>query len=289
MKIRAGSSSEVEDRRGAGIGGGGGGLPLKVGGGAGGLIILLISVLLSTRGCGGAGDFLGVNGNLNGLDGASPTSVADSGAATCDTDLAQVVCGVTEDVQAFWAQTLGSRYRMTKTVFFTQATATGCGQASSETGPYYCPIDEKIYLDLDFFQQLESQLNFKGDFAEAYVIAHEYGHHIQKLFGINDDVQQSQQDHPDQANALSIRVELQADCLAGVWGYSANQRGKLENEDPAEAMQAAQAVGDDRIQQKTQGRIDPETWNHGSAADRLKWFTTGFESGDMSKCDTFNS
>jgi uncharacterized protein len=228
-----------------------------------------------------------VSGDLNGLDGASPTSVV-SGPAVCDTEVAQVVCGVTEDVQAFWTQTIGSRYRETKTVFFTEATSTDCGDASAETGPFYCPIDEKIYLDLDFLQQLESQLGFKGDFAEAYVIAHEYGHHIQKLYGINDEVQNAQQAHPNEANALSIRLELQADCLAGVWGYSAQQRGKLAQEDPAEAMQAAQAVGDDRIQEKTQGRTDPETWNHGSAADRLKWFTTGLESGDPSKCDTFN-
>jgi len=208
--------------------------------------------------------------------------------ATCDTEVAQVVCAVTGDVQAFWSQTLGSRYRDTKTVFFTQATSTGCGQASAETGPFYCPVDEKVYLDLDFLQQLEAQLGFKGDFAEAYVVAHEYGHHVQNLMGINDEVQQAQQAHPNQANALSIRLELQADCLAGVWGYSANQRGELDQEDPAEAIGAAGSVGDDRIQQKTQGRIDPETWNHGSAADRVKWFTKGFESGDMSKCDTFN-
>jgi predicted metalloprotease len=228
-----------------------------------------------------------VNGSLDGAGGGSATSVV-SGAAVCDTEVAQVVCGVTEDVQAFWTQTLGSRYRETKTVFFTGATSTGCGDASAETGPFYCPLDEKIYLDLDFLQQLESELGFKGDFAEAYVIAHEYGHHVQKLFGINDEVQRAQQDHPEEANALSIRLELQADCLAGVWGNSAQKRDKLAQEDPAEAMQAAQSVGDDRIQQKTQGRTDPETWNHGAASDRLKWFTTGLDSGDPSKCDTFN-
>jgi uncharacterized protein len=287
MRIRSRTSGNVEDRRGAGVGGGGLGLPMKMGGGAGGLIVLLLAVLLGSKSCGGAGDFLGVNGNLNGLDGASPTSVA-GGDADCESEVAQVVCGVTDDVEAFWAQTLGSRYVQTKTVFFTAATSTGCGEASAETGPFYCPIDSKVYLDLDFLQQLEQQLGIHGDFAEAYVIAHEYGHHIQNLLGINDEVQQAQQQHPSDANALSIRLELQADCLAGVWGYSAQQRGLLENEDPAEALQAAQAVGDDRIQQKTQGRIDPESWNHGSAADRLKWFTTGFESGDPEKCDTFN-
>jgi predicted metalloprotease len=270
-----------------GGGGGGMGLPVKMGGGVGGLIAIVIAVLLSSRGCGGAGDFLGVNGGLNGVDDATATSAA--GETKCETETEQILCGVTNDVQAFWSQTIGSRYRVTKTVFFSGNTSTGCGQASAETGPFYCPIDEKIYLDLDFLGQLESQLGFHGDFAEGYVIAHEYGHHIQKLFGINDEVRQGQQAHPDQANALSIRLELQADCLAGVWGYSAKQRGLLEQEDPAEALQAAQSVGDDRIQQKTQGRIDPETWNHGSSADRMKWFTTGFESGDMTKCDTFNS
>jgi uncharacterized protein len=285
MKLRAGTSAQVEDRRGAGMGGGLG-LPVRMGGGVGGLVVLLVAVLLGAKSCGGAGDFLGVNGNLDGVDNASPTSAA--GPAVCDTDVAQVVCAVTDDVQAFWSQTLGSSYRDTKTVFFTQATSTGCGQASAETGPFYCPIDEKIYLDLDFLQQLESELGFNGDFAEAYVVAHEYGHHIQKLTGINDEVQQAQQAHPNRANALSIRLELQADCLAGVWGYSANQRGLLDQEDPGEAIGAAQSVGDDRIQQKTQGRIDPETWNHGSAADRMKWFTKGFQSGDMSQCDTFN-
>lgn len=298
MRIRrTGTSSEIEDRRGAGggggfglpgFGGGGGGLPfpVKIGGGAGGLIVLLLAVLLGARGCGGAGDFLGVDSNLSGSGAASPTTAA--GAGLCDTEVAQIVCGVTEDVQEFWTETLGSRYQATKTVFFTQATSTGCGQASSETGPFYCPIDRKIYLDLDFLQALEQQLNFRGDFAEAYVIAHEYGHHIQNLVGINDQVSSAQQQHPDQANELSVRLELQADCLAGVWGNSAKARGLLEQEDPAEALQAAQAVGDDRIQQKTQGRIDPESWTHGSADDRMKWFTRGFDSGDMSKCDTFN-
>jgi len=176
-------------------------------------------------------------------------------------------------------------------VVFDGPTATGCGVGQPEAGPFYCPADKKIYLDLAFYEQLEKELGFDGDFAEAYVIAHEYGHHIQNLLGINEQVQDASRGaSEEEQNELSVKLELQADCFAGAWAKSAYQdrRQLLEDGDLDEALRAASAVGDDAIQRKTQGRVDQESFTHGSSADRQRWFTTGFDSGDPETCNTFS-
>ena len=179
------------------------------------------------------------------------------------------------------------RYEPTKLVLFTEATTSGCGAASSATGPFYCPADRKVYLDLGFFRELRSRFGAPGDFAQAYVIAHEFGHHVQNVLGISDDVHRGQQENADEANELSIRLELQADCLAGVWAYSAYRERLLESGDLEEGLAAAAAVGDDRIQRQATGRIDRESWTHGSSQQRVTWFREGYETGDVNACDTF--
>jgi hypothetical protein len=171
-------------------------------------------------------------------------------------------------------------------VLFTQSTTSGCGPASAATGPFYCPADRKVYLDLGFFAELRSRFGAPGDFAQAYVVAHEFGHHVQTITGVEPQVRRLQQRNPDAANELSVRMELQADCLAGVWAHSAYDT--LEPGDVQEALGAAAAVGDDRIQRTTTGRVDPESFTHGSSAQRQEWLSRGFESGDMGDCDTFS-
>ncbi|MEA2325026.1 MAG: uncharacterized protein QOD81_4876 [Solirubrobacteraceae bacterium] len=198
---------------------------------------------------------------------------------------------VVGDIQGFWAQELqrnGTAYRPAAVVVFRRATQTGCGPASAATGPFYCPLDETVYLDPGFFRELAVVFRAPGDFADAYVLAHEIGHHVQQLTGISEQVQVAMQQDPPDANALSIRLELQADCLAGVWGHSTYERGLLERGDLDEAIRAAAAVGDDRIQERTIGRIRPESWTHGSGAQRRAWYLRGFDAGDPDACDTFS-
>ncbi len=284
-KVRSGDASMIDDRRGAsGAGGGGLAFPMKAGGGVLGIIVLLASLLLPKL-LGGGSDPAGV-----------PTPQAKTGATgeSCSSDLEQIVCGATKDVQEYWQANLatffGVDYEITKTVFFTDATDTGCGQATSQTGPFYCPADHLVYIDLGFLQALEQQLIGKPtDLAEQYIIAHEYGHHVQNVVGINDQMQQAQQNDPGRANQYSVAIELQADCFAGLWVGDAASRGLLDAPDEiAEALAAAAGVGDDRIQQKTQGRIDREAWTHGSAEQRQAWFTRGYNTGDAGQCDTFS-
>ena len=196
---------------------------------------------------------------------------------------------IVDSIQTFWASTFsasGRDYPETKLVLFDGATQSACGPASAATGPFYCPSDKKVYLDLGFFDELQSRFGAEGgDFAMAYVVAHEFGHHIQTVLGISEQVQQVSAQDPGQRNSLSVRQELQADCLAGVWANSASS--DLQAGDIDEALSAASAVGDDRIQQSTSGRIDPESWTHGSAEQRVAWFTTGYRSGNSDDCDTF--
>ena len=290
-KIRSGDSSMIDDRRGSGGGGvlsglGGGGfpIPIRAGGGVLGIIVLLASLLLPR--------LLGSTQSAASVPQAADKAAASDGA--CNSDLEQIVCGATADVQAYWQANLpafyGTTYEPTKTVFFTNSTNTGCGQASSQTGPFYCPADHLVYLDLGFMQALEQQLvGTTSDLAEQYIVAHEYGHHIQNLVGISDKVQQAQQNDPGRANQYSVATELQADCFAGMWVGDVAARGKLDSAaELKEALGAAAAVGDDRIQQKTQGRIDKESWTHGSAEQRQTWFTRGYNSGDPKQCDTFS-
>ncbi len=207
------------------------------------------------------------------------------------TRLTRFLSFVAADVQRFWAhefERAGIPYAPARVVAFHRQVPTGCGPATAATGPFYCTLDRTVYLDPGFFRDLAVEFRAPGDFAQAYVIAHEIGHHIQNLTGIT--VQQSQwiQEGAAPPNLVSIAIELQADCLAGVWGHSTYDRGMLENGDVEEALRAAAAVGDDRIQARTTGRIDPETWTHGSSEQRLSWFSRGFEQGHPAACDTFS-
>jgi predicted metalloprotease len=288
-KIRSRDASQIQDRRGQGggggfgfpmPGGGGGGLPFptKAGGGILGVLIILAALFLPKL--------------LGGANQAVPSGEQGSSADTCETDLEQQLCGATKDVQAYWTAAFptafDAAYQPTKTVFFTQATNTGCGQATSQVGPFYCPLDGLVYFDLDFLTALQDQFGATGDLAAQYIVAHEFGHHVQNLLGTNQAVQDAQQSGSGNANELSVALELQADCYAGAWVHDAFQRGLIESAEVTnEAINAAEAVGDDRIQQRTQGRIDPESWTHGSADQRASWFRRGFETGDPTRCTTF--
>jgi uncharacterized protein len=195
------------------------------------------------------------------------------------------------DAQDFWTEEFeaaGRPYQRAKLVLFRDQVSSGCGLASSATGPFYCPLDRKVYIDLGFFNELNQRFQAPGDFAQAYVLAHEVGHHVQQELGIEQEVRQQSQANPDDANELSVRLELQADCLAGVWARSTYDRGILESGDLQEGLTAASAVGDDRIQSQAQGRIDPESFTHGTSEQRSKWLQTGFDSGRLEACDTFS-
>jgi predicted metalloprotease len=208
-----------------------------------------------------------------------------------DAELADFMGVILDDAQAMWAEIFaqsGTQYQDAKLVLFTGATDSACGGATSEVGPHYCPLDGYAYLDLEFFQELDQRFGAPGDFAQAYVLTHEIGHHVQNLLGINEQVRQAQESDPSQANDLSIRVELQADCFAGVWAHTVVQQGDLEQGDIEEAVGAAEAVGDDRIQAQATGTVSPETWTHGSSEQRVAWFQNGFRSGDPNSCDTFS-
>jgi uncharacterized protein len=278
MRWRRGTGGgQIEDRRGAG--------PAALGGGVGGLglVVLLLFYLLGGGGGSGGG------GPLEGLP-ELPAAQGQTGPDP-DAELKDFVGFVVQDVQQSWTKAFadsGKQYEPTKLVLFEQATQTGCGIGSSQTGPFYCPLDRKVYLDLGFFRELRSRFGAPGDFAQAYVIAHEFGHHVQNVLGVNSEVRQQQRANPDRANDLSIRLELQADCLAGVWAHSAYEQDLLETGDLEEGLGAAAAVGDDRIQRQTSGRVNPEQWTHGSSEQRVTWFKKGFDSGDPGACDSFD-
>jgi predicted metalloprotease len=280
--------NQIEDRRGEDVGplgSSGSGFPisLPVGGGIGGILIVLVLVLLSS------GILRGGSGGSNG-SGAGSGKIA--GAPDPDADLVDFVGFVVEDVQGDWQKdfaSAGRTYQVTKLVLFSDQTESGCGLASTDTGPFYCPLDRKVYLDLGFFRELSDRFQAPGDFAEAYVIAHEFGHHVQTLLGTQERVQEERRSHPSEANELSVRMELQADCYAGVWAHSAYDQQLLESGDMDEALAAAAAVGDDRIQRSAGRAVDPETWTHGSSAQRSKWLRIGFQTGDPAACDTFGA
>lgn len=210
-------------------------------------------------------------------------------------DEAELASVVLDSTQEYWTEVFesnGLTYREATLVLFTGATPTGCGQGSAATGPFYCSLDETAYIDLSFWDTLEQQLGAGGDFAQAYVIAHEIGHHVQNVLGISDQVRQQRSTvSQSDGNALSVRQELQADCFAGAWAgvvFDTGDEILLDEEDIREALDAAAAVGDDRIQEATTGYVDPHKWTHGSADQRMDWFTRGFESGDPNVCDTFS-
>jgi len=204
---------------------------------------------------------------------------------------AELVAWVLDTAQATWAriepEQLGAPYHDAKLVLFRNATPTGCGVGQTAMGPFYCPLDEKVYIDLGFYDELQRRFGAPGDFAQAYVLAHELGHHVQHLVGTDARVRRFQQMNPDQANQASVLLELQADCYAGVWGYYAQQAGVLEAGDVEEGLTAAAAVGDDRIQRRTQGSVNTDTFTHGTSEQRANWFLRGFQTGDARKCDTF--
>ena len=277
-----GMSRNVEDRRGQG----GGGFRMGGGMGIGGVLIALVLSLIF------GGDIFSGGG-----DGGAPppgTTTETSPGALQQTpeenERAQFMSFVLDDAQQVWAQTLpryGNQYREAKLVLFRQATQSGCGFAQSGMGPFYCPLDEKVYIDLAFYDQLDRQLGAGGDFAQAYVLAHEIGHHVQHVLGTDTRVRELQQRRPNVANDLSVRMELQADCYAGVWGASTSQRNLLDPGDVEEGLAAAAAVGDDRLQGRSGGGVNPETFTHGTSEQRATWFRGGFSSGDPRNCDTF--
>ena len=288
--------------RGQGSGRGGmGGFPMPGGrGGIGGIIGLLLVLVLGgggllSGGIGGGGatstGFDDVGPSLN-FPGAAPANGNGlEGAPDPDAETVDFMKFVMDDVQQVWVEQFdkaGRRYEPTTLNIFEEVVDTGCGRATSATGPFYCPADNQAYLDLGFFRDLRARFGAPGDFAQAYVVAHEVAHHVQNVLGINEDVRRLQQQNPEDANELSIRLELQADCFAGVWAYSTFERGLLEDGDIEEGLGAAAAVGDDRIQHKATGRIDPETWTHGSSEQRMAWFIRGYRSGDPERCDTFS-
>ena len=285
--------NRIEDRRGRGFGGGAMRLPSPGGragaGGGIGLIVLVVAVLLLNGVLGGEGGGLAIDQpNLPGMSGAEGEPLSGTGP---DAELADFVAFVVDDVQRSWEQLFraaGRTYEPTVLVLFEGGTQSACGPASSATGPFYCPADRKVYLDLGFFEELRSRFGASGDFAQAYVIAHEFGHHVQTLLGINTDVRRAQDADPDRANDLSVRMELQADCFAGVWAFSAFEEGQLETGDLEEGLGAAAAIGDDRIQRQSGARVNPETWTHGSSDQRVRWFREGYQTGDPDACDTYS-
>jgi predicted metalloprotease len=221
--------------------------------------------------------------------GGAPMSAADSAREEPEV---QFVSFVLDDVQNTWAKTLRQynvQYQPAKLVLFRNSTQSGCGGAQSAMGPFYCPLDQKVYIDLGFYDELKQRFGASGDFAQAYVLAHELGHHVQHLDGVDQQVRQMQESNPGSANALSVRMELQADCYAGIWAHSTNERQILSEGDVQEAMNAASAVGDDRIQAATRGSVNVDSFTHGSAAQRAQWFKRGFDSGDPKACDTFQN
>ena len=264
--------------------------PLGAGGGVVGIIVTLLVLFLGGRSVLGGGGGFDPGGVGGGVAPAAPAGESlNDQAPDPDADLVDFVTYVFDDVQSFWGQQLGGKYQPADLVLFSGQTQSGCGLADAGMGPFYCPVDMTARLDLDFFRELQSRFGAPGDFAQAYVIAHEMGHHVQNLVGISDKVSQEEQNNPDQANELSVRLELQADCYAGVWGHSVFARGDLDQGDIEEAIGAATAVGDDTLQRQATGTINQDTWTHGSSAERVKWFNTGFQSGDANQCDTFSA
>ncbi len=274
-----GVSNDVEDDRSSS---GGGGFPGGIHIGIGGILILLVLSFIFKR------DLL--TPFLGGSSATESTSSAPASPAQSASEQREVqfVSFVLDDVQNTWAKII-PQYRHAKLVLYRGGIDSACGLAQTATGPFYCPGDEKVYLDLSFFSELKNRLGASGEFAQAYVIAHEIGHHVQKITGIERKVRQEVESNPRMANAISVRVELQADCYAGVWANSTEQRDLLQQGDVESAMNAAAAVGDDHLQKMQTGRVMPDKFTHGTSAQRDFWFNRGFTTGSLTACDTFSS
>lgn len=231
---------------------------------------------------------LGLTGGGGGAPSATAPSVDDPARRAREEPLKQVALGTFNDAQALFGQALGHGYRPAKLVLFWDQVNSACGGAEAAMGPFYCPGDDRVYIDLGFFDELGQRFGAPGDFAQAYVIAHEMGHHLQDVLGTEAKVRAAQRGDPSAKNALSVKMELQADCYAGVWGHAAAQRGLLERGDLEEGLRAAQAVGDDTLQKAAGRAVRPESFTHGSAAERARWFRTGLDAGRLEACDTFS-
>ena len=270
-----GRSSNLEDRRGSRIGG-------RTMGVGGSLIVLVLSLIFGTN----------LFDAVPGGSVVAPPASADAPVTASPEEerMVQFVSMVLDSTQTTWARllpSLGRQYEDAKLVLFRDAVQSGCGTAPAAAGPFYCPLDQKVYVDLSFFDQLDRRFGAPGDFAQAYVLAHEIGHHVQHLLGIEQQVRQGSQQRPAQANQLSVLLELQADCFAGVWGNAAQRKGMLDPGDVEEGLGAAAAVGDDAIQRASTGSVHQESFTHGSSAQRAEWFRRGFQTGDPNSCDTF--
>ncbi|NLR96678.1 zinc metallopeptidase [Rhizobium sp. P38BS-XIX] len=294
-------SDNIEDERGSSPmgGGGGGGFRFPGGGiGGGGLslrtIIVLVVIFLVLRAMGV--DVMGLlqqSGVLGGGSGYQQSTSSGAGGQPANDEMKQFVATVLGDTEDTWTgifKSMGQTYTDPKLVLFSGSFPSACGQASAATGPFYCPSDQKIYLDMAFFKQMKDQFGAAGDFAQAYVIAHEVGHHVQDQLGILPKFNQARRNMSEvDANKMSVRIELQADCFAGIWGKFTQQKGILQAGDLEEALNAAQQIGDDTLQKRTQGYVVPDSFNHGTSAQRVKWFKKGFDSGKLSDCDTLNN
>lgn len=278
-----GRSDDIEDDRDQSGGDGGG---FRIGGihiGIGGFLILLVLSVVFKR------NFLALAG-LGGVSSPTQVSQPDTARDQKEEPLVQFVSFVLDDAQKTWTQILsqeGVSYRHAKLVLFRDRIDSACGLAQSASGPFYCPRDEKVYIDLAFYDELKQRFGAPGQFAQAYVLAHELGHHVQKLIGVEEKVHAAEEQNPRAANQLSERLELQADCFAGVWGHSTDQRKLLDPDEAREGLNAAAAVGDDRLQRMAGRTVNPETFTHGSSQQRMDWFQKGFSTGDMKACNTF--
>lgn len=311
MKMDGDQSSNIEDRRSDSGGGGGmgGGFPIPMGGGGGGLFkggfglvaFVVIAMIMGADPGAILSDIAGGGGGANYSPAPSPPRSAPSQSGSsgstslsdADSQFVSRVLKSTEDVWGEIFRELGGQYREPKLVLFRDATRTECGVGQAAMGPFYCPADQRVYLDLGFFDELARRFRAPGQFPQAYVISHEIGHHVQKLLGISDKVQQMRQSMSRRdGNALSVRTELQADCFAGVWANRADkQRGgkMIDDKDVDQALAAATAIGDDALQRQAQGRVVPDSFTHGTSAQRARWFRIGLDSGDPKKCDTFRA
>jgi predicted metalloprotease len=284
-----GESSDIEDRRDESGGGGGGGFGF--GGihiGIGGALLLLVLSLIfhqnffALLGGGGGGPAV--------QSGPATSGPPDTARDNAEKPLVDFISFVLDDTQKTWTEVLpeqtNKQYHHAKLVLFRNYTQSGCGGAESATGPFYCPGDQKVYIDLGFYDELRQRFGAPGQFAQAYVLAHEIGHHVQNILGIE---RQAEQGSRQGANSSSVKLELQADCFAGIWAHSTQQRGLLEQGDIDSALGAAAAVGDDRLQKMSTGHVSPDSFTHGTSAERQKWFTAGFQSGQISSCNTFGT